>query len=344
MRKTDKEQSQSATFGKKLESFGTEVLNTVKFLGDITIDLLPASEKLRKKASSLRESFAAHISYDLYSLKRIKLHICKIFLMTALFITGLFLADDFCETVFFCIFGAFIGLFIGHFLDIWRTPQRFFIYRMTRAEKPLTYAMASSEISMQSFAKAFTGLLAKVAAKDKGISDDEEDLYLSFISASPENEESLRKSFNEAATSSELSEDIMQIGKELSEFTDVYPLLLDLLFSMASADADVGLAEFKLLQHIAQELKISSKVFVSVSSAYYIDETKLTPNRKKDDFEILGLDKNASKGEIRRAWINLVQENHPDRLSGAGADDIRIEAANETLAEINAAYNRLMKF
>ena len=113
---------------------------------------------------------------------------------------------------------------------------------------------------------------------------------------------------------------------------------------MAAADGDVGKSEFKLIKDISQSLNISDEMFSSVSSAYYVPENQSKPKTKRDDFEVLGLDRNATKDEIRRAWITLVQQNHPDRLSGSGADSQKIEEANETLAEINAAYNRLMKF
>lgn len=54
---------------------------------------------------------------------------------------------------------------------------------------------------------------------------------------------------------------------------------------------------------------------------------------KKDYYSVLGVKKNASQEEIRKAYLKLAKQNHPDRAKVAGA--------KEKLAELAEAYNVL---
>ncbi len=55
---------------------------------------------------------------------------------------------------------------------------------------------------------------------------------------------------------------------------------------------------------------------------------------RQDYYEILGVSKDASKEEIRRAYLELARKYHPDKTGGD-------KAAEEKLKEINAAYDTL---
>ena len=51
----------------------------------------------------------------------------------------------------------------------------------------------------------------------------------------------------------------------------------------------------------------------------------------------------ASADEIKSAYRALVRENHPDRLVAQGMPQEFVDLANERLATINTAYERLQK-
>lgn len=63
--------------------------------------------------------------------------------------------------------------------------------------------------------------------------------------------------------------------------------------------------------------------------------------RTKSPHEVLGVEPSASRDEVRAAYQKLVQENHPDKVSGM-SEEIRNLAERRT-KEINAAYNELKK-
>lgn len=54
-------------------------------------------------------------------------------------------------------------------------------------------------------------------------------------------------------------------------------------------------------------------------------------------YEVLGVQPNSSKEDIRKAWLGKVKENHPDLVQ----DENKKKEANDKTAEINRAYEEL---
>jgi DnaJ like chaperone protein len=50
-----------------------------------------------------------------------------------------------------------------------------------------------------------------------------------------------------------------------------------------------------------------------------------------------------SNDEIRNAWRKLVRDNHPDRLIAQGLPEEFVMLANQKVATINAAYDKVAK-
>jgi tetratricopeptide (TPR) repeat protein len=64
--------------------------------------------------------------------------------------------------------------------------------------------------------------------------------------------------------------------------------------------------------------------------------------RKKTPYELLGVNDDVSDETLKRAYIRLVKDNHPD--SYAYASDVEIkDLANEIFTEIQRAYNEIQK-
>ena len=58
-------------------------------------------------------------------------------------------------------------------------------------------------------------------------------------------------------------------------------------------------------------------------------------------YDILGVSRNASKDEIKKAYRDLVKQHHPDKFSSAS--DSEKEYHENKLKEINEAYEKLSK-
>ncbi|MCY3819438.1 MAG: J domain-containing protein [Gammaproteobacteria bacterium] len=59
-------------------------------------------------------------------------------------------------------------------------------------------------------------------------------------------------------------------------------------------------------------------------------------------YAVLGLEKGASKEEIRQAYRRLAQVHHPDRFSSLGEESVA--AGTSTFQRINEAYAYLVRY
>ena len=64
-------------------------------------------------------------------------------------------------------------------------------------------------------------------------------------------------------------------------------------------------------------------------------------NNTSDPYKILGVSREDTVQEIRKKWINLNKEHHPDNLIAKGMPKEFIEQSNKELATINIAYDKI---
>jgi DNA-binding response OmpR family regulator/tetratricopeptide (TPR) repeat protein len=67
---------------------------------------------------------------------------------------------------------------------------------------------------------------------------------------------------------------------------------------------------------------------------------KAVEMKKQDYFEVLGVSKNASRAEIKKAYFSLAKQYHPDRISGSASSEIR-NLADEIFDLISSAHDVL---
>ena len=60
-----------------------------------------------------------------------------------------------------------------------------------------------------------------------------------------------------------------------------------------------------------------------------------------DPYQVLGIAPDAPDDELKAAYRKLVRENHPDTLIAQGMPEEFVAVANEKLAAINGAYDRI---
>jgi DnaJ like chaperone protein len=125
-----------------------------------------------------------------------------------------------------------------------------------------------------------------------------------------------------------------QIGRMFRDNPAVLEELLDGLFHIARADGQVRETEIDYLHRVARIFGFDEAAWDRIRAA------NLGPE-KSDPFTILGVTREASDEEIKSAYRRLVRENHPDRLVAQGMPQEFIDLANEKLAAINSAYDRV---
>lgn len=112
--------------------------------------------------------------------------------------------------------------------------------------------------------------------------------------------------------------------------------IIDLLFHIAMADGVMHSAENNYLQEVARIFKISDGEFARIRESHLGADLS-------DPFVILGVDPEASDVAIKSAYRKLIKEHHPDLLIAQGVPEELIDVANEKLAAINNAYDKVRK-
>jgi DnaJ like chaperone protein len=110
--------------------------------------------------------------------------------------------------------------------------------------------------------------------------------------------------------------------------------VVDGLFAIARADGAVHEAEMAYLARVAAIFGIGEDAFEVIAARHVVDE-------EGDPSRILGIGRSAEMVELRRHYRNLVVENHPDRLIARGLPPEAIALANDRLAVINRAWERI---
>jgi DnaJ like chaperone protein len=110
--------------------------------------------------------------------------------------------------------------------------------------------------------------------------------------------------------------------------------ILDGLFHIAKADGAIHESEMAFLQTTASIFKLDERRFERVLARHGF-------SGEPDPYLVLGIAHGTSMGEARKAWRKLVQENHPDVLTGRGMPEEFVRIANERLKVINRAWTRL---
>jgi DnaJ like chaperone protein len=122
-----------------------------------------------------------------------------------------------------------------------------------------------------------------------------------------------------------------QIGRRLDYSSQLQ--MIHFLFGLAAADGAFHPSEIQVIERIARYMGIREKDFGSIKAMFVKDSDTA--------YKILGIDKNATLDDIKRAYRQKAKENHPDKVAYLG-EDIR-KKAEEKFAKINEAYEQIRK-
>ena len=125
-----------------------------------------------------------------------------------------------------------------------------------------------------------------------------------------------------------------QIGNLFLDNKILLEELLNNLFFIAASDGKISLSEIEILKSISKSFKFSEKDFQRIF------QTNLN-NKQADPYKVLGVNRNDNDTKIRKKWIELCKEHHPDNLISKGLPKEFINRSNEELAAINLAYDKI---
>lgn len=232
--------------------------------------------------------------------------------------------------------GAIAGLALGHVMDK-RGPRP--------ATQPATQGRdgpwSRSNVDVQAaFAVAFVTLAAKLSKADGRVTRDEIDALKRVVSFPEEAKEEVGAIFNAAkADAIGFEPYARQIKTIVRGDKTMLEQILAGLVQIAAADGTYHSGERSFIDRVAREFGFSPEQCKRIERTYIPDAVTDTG----DPYDILGVSRDATDDEIRKAYRGIVKNFHPDRLEAKGLpDEFRRLGARKT-SEANIAYGQIKK-
>ena len=189
----------------------------------------------------------------------------------------------------------------------------------------------------QIFALSLIVLSAKLSKADGQVSK-EELIAVKDKLKIPENEiDQVGKIFNKAKEESAGYEPYaQQIAQVYRGNINVLEEVINILFYIAEADGNISNSELKMIEHIAQIFGLTEIQFNSIKESRKSSD-KLNPyivleSNPDDTIEI-----------IRKRYLKLSKENHPDLLMSKGVPQEVINESKAKMRAINSAWDQVQK-
>jgi DnaJ like chaperone protein len=241
---------------------------------------------------------------------------------------------------YFGFFGAIAGFFFGSFID------RAFSYGiggvnpMSRAQREAVF-----------LGTVFT-LMGKIAKADGRVSEQEvahvEQMFNKLGMAAQHRQQAIALFKKGATADFDIKPAMHEFMSVCGHTASLRQMLLTYLIVMALADGNLDPAEEALLKEIAGYLGYSQEVFqqlmaMIINQSHFAGGQASTASGLDDAYKALGMTKDNSDQEIKRAYRKLMSQYHPDKLMGQGMPEDMIAMATAQAQEVQTAYDLIKK-
>ena len=187
------------------------------------------------------------------------------------------------------------------------------------------------------FTIAIIALAGKMARADGVVTEEEFEVFQRVFRVPSEEEANVRRIFNLARQDVAGFEHYAgQIAQLFMGNPAMLEDILDGLFEIAKADGVLHPGEAQFLERVADIFGFAPNEFRRIRASHFAPE--LT-----DPYVILGVSYVADEDELKQTYRRLVRENHPDSLMARGVPEEFIKLANDKLAAINGAYEKIQQ-
>tara|TARA_B100001250_G_scaffold234470_1_gene201347 strand:+ start:707 stop:1432 length:726 start_codon:yes stop_codon:yes gene_type:complete len=189
----------------------------------------------------------------------------------------------------------------------------------------------------QIFALSLIILSAKLSKADGQVSK-EELIAVKDKLKIPENElDQVGKIFNKAKEESAGYEPYAkQIAQIYKANINVLEEVINILFYIAEADGNVSESELRMIEHIAQIFGLTEIQFNSIRESRKSSD-KLNP------YIVLESNPDDTIETIRKRYLKLSKEHHPDLLMSKGVPQEVIDESKAKMRTINSAWDAVQK-
>lgn len=241
----------------------------------------------------------------------------------------------------FGLAGAFIGLLLGSIVD------RLGAYGIGGVNP------FSAGHRQAVFLETVFSLMGRLAKADGHISKDEIDHVEQFIhklGMSAEHRQQAIALFKRGAAPDFDFELALRHFMAVCGYThSLRQMLLVYLIVLALSDGRIDTAEDRLLENIARHLGYDQAAFrhmldMVLNQLHFAGgQAAVSANALDDAYKALGVSKESTDQEVKRAYRKLMSQYHPDKLMGQGLPEDMIAVATEQAKEVQVAYDLIVK-
>ena len=237
---------------------------------------------------------------------------------------------------FFGFIGAFLGLFLGSVIDRMRALG-------SGALNPLQNAIRQTVFLETVFIS-----MGKLAKADGHVSQEEVDHVEQFMQklgmTAGHRAQAIALFKQGADPAFDIEPTYRRFIAACGHTKNLKEVLLVYLIVMALADGHFHPAEEALLSDIAGRLGYGPVAFkhlldMVLNQSHFGAGQANTAAALEDAYKALGIGKDSTDAELKRAYRKLMSQYHPDKLMGQGMPEDMIAMATEQAKEIQVAYD-----
>ena len=242
--------------------------------------------------------------------------------------------------------GALLGAALGHNFD------RGMANIQIGSDK---YGASNTEWVQSAFFTATFSVMGHVAKADGRVSEEEIEMarqIMTHMQLSVEQKRAAMTLFNEGKQSGfNVNAVLDQFKLECHRRRNLLQMFMEIQIATVFADGLLNHAERDLLIHIGDRLGFSLYhierliSMVQAQQHYSYQQggfgTQAKPASLDDAYAVLGVSKQSSDGEVKKAYRRLMNQHHPDKLVAKGLPEEMMKIATEKTQEIKKAYEQI---
>lgn len=237
---------------------------------------------------------------------------------------------------FFGLFGALFGLFVGSLIDRTRAYGSGGINPLQNAHRQTVF-IETLFISM--------GKLAKADGQVSQHEIDHVEALMKKMGMTAEHQTQAIALFKQgAAPAFDIESTCTRFMSVCGHTKHLKQVLLVYLIVIALVDGDIHPAEQTMLADIATRLGYNQAEFTQLidmvlNQSHFAGGKPNTAAALDDAYKALGVTKDSTDQEIKRAYRKLISQYHPDKLIGQGLPEDMVAMATEQAKEIQLAHD-----
>ncbi len=207
----------------------------------------------------------------------------------------------------------------------------------SKVSRSRTQGYKSFANTQQVFALSLIVLSAKLSKADGNVSKEELIAVKNKLQIPDHEIDQVGKIFNKAK---EESAGYEPYARQISEIykgnLNVLEEVINILFYIAEADGDVSQKELIMIEDIAKIFNINKTQFKSIQESRKSSD-KLNP------YMVLESNPNDDISTIRKKYLILSKQHHPDLLLSKGVPEEVIKESKNKMRAINSAWDKVQK-